>query len=439
MRSDAIIIVGVGFQDPTQMHLAQDNDVVHTPTPYRSDQPFHKAILPGRGWCGRLVPDAHGAQSAGDDAAIDPIPIADEGARSLLPGKGLRYLTCNPFGRRICCDVDPDEVSAVEPDDDEGIEQVETDRRNNEQVHGGNVRRVVMQEGSPSLAGWPPPFDHVLGNARLRDLKPELEQFAVDAWRAPKRVFDAHPPDQRAQLHVDLRSPSQWARLQTPVATKAGPVPTHERLGPDDREDLQDRRNPAVQLDKEPAIMVRKPDATMEPTPQDNQLMSKYRVLGLKPQLRLEWRGQDRQNETEQPDHSANLGDSITLSTRIRFSVHTGFGFADRGVSRSGSTVRHHVADLYLGIGYAYIVFLLRYGAGASQRNYEPGNGKRFKPTHTSRHRRFPLISRSDTSDASVSSRLSSMACRRRGMPPVDLRPQVPRRTANVLRPRMYR
>jgi hypothetical protein len=90
-------------------------------------------------------------------------------------------------------------------------------------------------------------------------------------------------------------------------------VPTHERLGPDDREDLQDRRNPAVQLDKEPAIMVRKPDATMEPTPQDNQLMSKYRVLGLKPQLRLEWRGQDRQNETEQPDHSANLGDSITF------------------------------------------------------------------------------------------------------------------------------
>src|ERR1700730_141596 len=112
MRSDAIIIVGVGFQDPTQMHLAQDNDVVHTLTPDRSDQPFHKAILQRRGWCGRLVPDAHGAQSARDDAAIDPIPIADEVVRSLIPGKCLRYLTCNPFCRRICCDVDPDEVSS---------------------------------------------------------------------------------------------------------------------------------------------------------------------------------------------------------------------------------------------------------------------------------------------------------------------------------------
>src|SRR6202142_673870 len=222
------------------MGLAQDNDVVQTLTPDRSDQPFGKAILPGRGRCGRLVPDAHGAQSACDDAAIDPVAIADEVSWSLIPGKRLRYLTCNPFCRRICCDVDPDEVSAVEPDNDEGIEQVETDSWNNEQIHGGNVRRVVTQEGSPSLAGRPPSFNHVLGDARLRDFKPELEQFAVDARRAPKRIFDAHPPDQYAQLRVDLRSPSQWARLPTPVAAKAGPVPTHERLGLDDCENLQD-------------------------------------------------------------------------------------------------------------------------------------------------------------------------------------------------------
>jgi hypothetical protein len=69
--------------------------------------------------------------------------------------------------------------------------------------------------------------------------------------------------------------------------------------------------------------MVREPDATMLTAPQDIQLMSKHRVLSLKPQLRLEWRGQDGQNETEQTDHSASLGDSITASTRIRFSVHT--------------------------------------------------------------------------------------------------------------------
>src|SRR3979411_737750 len=39
MRSDAVVIVGIGFQNPAQMRLAQDNDVVHTLTPDRSDQP----------------------------------------------------------------------------------------------------------------------------------------------------------------------------------------------------------------------------------------------------------------------------------------------------------------------------------------------------------------------------------------------------------------
>jgi hypothetical protein len=61
----------------------------------------------------------------------------------------------------------------------------------------------------------------------------------------------------------------------------------------------------------------------MQPAPQDNQLMSKHRALGFKSQLRLEWRGQDGQNETGQPDHSASLGDSITSSTQTRFSVYT--------------------------------------------------------------------------------------------------------------------
>jgi len=81
-------------------------------------------------------------------------------------------------------------------------------------------------------------------------------------------------------------------------------MPTHERLGPDDRDNLQDRRKPATQLDQGPAIIVREPDATRQPTLHDIQLMSKHGVFSFKPQLRLEWRGQDGQNETEQPVHT---------------------------------------------------------------------------------------------------------------------------------------
>src|SRR6266481_6269892 len=113
VRPRLIIVASVRFQDPAQMCLAQDNDVVHTFTPDRSDQPFDKAILPGGGRCNRLVPDAHGTQSACDDRTVDAVPVPDHVARSLVPGECLRDLTRDPFGGWMCRDVDPDQFSAI--------------------------------------------------------------------------------------------------------------------------------------------------------------------------------------------------------------------------------------------------------------------------------------------------------------------------------------
>jgi hypothetical protein len=93
-------------------------------------------------------------------------------------------------------------------------------------------------------------------------------------------------------------------------------MPTHQRLGPDNRENLQDRR-PAIQMDKEPTIIVREPDATMHSTPQDDQLMSKHRVSASSRNFDLN--GKARTARTKQPDHSTSLGDSVTSSTRMRF------------------------------------------------------------------------------------------------------------------------
>src|ERR1022692_5289409 len=123
-----------------------------------------------------------------------------------------------------------------------------------------DVRRVITQEGAPSLAWRPMLLDHVLGDARLCDLEPELEQFTVNTRCAPKWVLDAHPSDQRTQVSFNQRPPSPRARLPTSVTAKAGTMPPHERLRLDDREALQNRRKPAIQLDKEPAIVVRQPD-----------------------------------------------------------------------------------------------------------------------------------------------------------------------------------
>ena len=111
----------------------------------RSAKPFCQGEAGAVGF----VPDAHRAQSAFDNTAIDPVPIADEVVRSLIPRKRLGYLTGNPFRRRICCDVDPGEVSAVYPNNDESIEEAETDRRDDEEVWMKNQRSWFVSRTRP--------------------------------------------------------------------------------------------------------------------------------------------------------------------------------------------------------------------------------------------------------------------------------------------------
>src|SRR5262245_7066112 len=149
------------------------------------------------------------------------------------------------------CNIDPDKVSADQPNDDEGLEQIEANGRNNEQVHGTDVRCMVTQEGAPSLGRRSTSLHHVLRDAGLSHLEAELEQLAMNARRSPQGIFRAHSPDQRAQFRTDLRSASKRARFPPPIPTEAGSMPTHEGLGPDNRDGLEDRWKPSIQHDQE--------------------------------------------------------------------------------------------------------------------------------------------------------------------------------------------
>ena len=65
-------------------------------------------------------------------------------------------------------------------------------------------------------------------------------------------------------------------------------MPTHEGFGADDRDGLEDRWKPSIQLDQEQAITIRVPDATAHPPLQHDQLMSERRILCLKSAPRLD-------------------------------------------------------------------------------------------------------------------------------------------------------
>src|ERR1035437_10704479 len=168
MCPDFVVVHYVRSQNPTQMRLAPDHDMIQTLAADRSDQPFGKAILPRRGWRGRLVPDAHGAQSTCDDGAINAIPVSDHVAGSPSQGNAsvIWRATHSAVGFLVTLiQTRSLRSSRTMTNAYECIEQVKTHRGNNEQVHGGDIWGMIAQEGEPSLAWRPASLDHVLGDA----------------------------------------------------------------------------------------------------------------------------------------------------------------------------------------------------------------------------------------------------------------------------------
>ena len=51
---------------------------------------------------------------------------------------------------------------------------------------------MIAKEGLPALRRWPPSLGHVFCDRGLADIDAKLEQFAVNPWRSPQRVGNAH-------------------------------------------------------------------------------------------------------------------------------------------------------------------------------------------------------------------------------------------------------
>jgi hypothetical protein len=66
------------------------------------------------------------------------------------------------------------------------------------------VLDVILEEGAPSLRRRSAALDHVLGDRRLGDFDPELEQLAMNSGCAPKRIRPAHPSNELDDLRIDL-------------------------------------------------------------------------------------------------------------------------------------------------------------------------------------------------------------------------------------------
>ena len=76
----------------------------------------------------------------------------------------------------------PKQLAATVTDDNKRKKALECRRVNDAQIESCDRLRMIPPKRSPSLRRWPAmAADHVLGDGRLGNLEPKLEQFTVDA------------------------------------------------------------------------------------------------------------------------------------------------------------------------------------------------------------------------------------------------------------------
>src|SRR5258708_28654963 len=123
VSAECVVIMGIGGEDPAQVRVAQDHDMVQALSPDRADKSFDVSILPGRSRRGWSVPNAHGSETSRYGMAVRGVSVPDEVSGCLIPGEGLGDLAGNPFDGRIGGGVDSHQGGSLKLDDDPGLER----------------------------------------------------------------------------------------------------------------------------------------------------------------------------------------------------------------------------------------------------------------------------------------------------------------------------
>src|ERR1035437_4893864 len=87
------------------------------------------------------------------------------------------------------------------------------------------------------------PPDHMSPDTYLADFDTQFERFAVNPWRTPQRVGDAHLPDQLTNLAIHARPAGALrSRPPAPISAEVLPVPVEHRCRFDQLHHLQAAR-----------------------------------------------------------------------------------------------------------------------------------------------------------------------------------------------------
>jgi hypothetical protein len=133
-----------------------------------------------------------------------------------VPTKRSAYPFCQgdlgamPSCVRVSRDVYVQDAPALERQNEEDVEHVETHRWNGQKIDRERAGNVHAKERSPGRGLWSArstvALGHVLRDCVLAHVVPELGEFARDPAPTPQRIFHGHAFDQGGQLRADRRT-----------------------------------------------------------------------------------------------------------------------------------------------------------------------------------------------------------------------------------------
>ena len=135
-------------------------------TPNGTDQAFDVRILPRRLRSGENFLHTQPLGCLTKLSSIAAVAVAQQVSRSAIPRERIEQLMCYPFRRRICGHGEVDDASPVMGEDHEYKQQTERSSWNHEEVGGGQILHVILEECPPGLGRWPSIPDHVFGDSR---------------------------------------------------------------------------------------------------------------------------------------------------------------------------------------------------------------------------------------------------------------------------------
>src|SRR5262245_51219683 len=113
MDADLVVVALIGVKQMTQMPFAEDNNMVKTIPPDRSDDPLRISVLPWRASRDRAVADAHGTHTTDERWAVGTIAVTNEITWYLSPCASLGELPSNPFRIRMGGHTQPQQLSTA--------------------------------------------------------------------------------------------------------------------------------------------------------------------------------------------------------------------------------------------------------------------------------------------------------------------------------------